>query len=261
MQNKLYWFLSNQLGLNIQRIAYSLRGLPHFISDLRKFRKNFSSALTLMPCLHDWHEEGGTTASEYFWQDLIVARRIFEDMPKRHADIGSRVDGFVAHVATFRNIEVFDVRSVSRQIPRVVFKQIDLMNQDDLNALLEQYDSLSCLHALEHFGLGRYGDPIDPNGHEKGLANMAALLKSGGVFYLSVPIGRERVFFNAHRVFDPRTILGLAELNGLLLYSLLLVNENGQISEKNLDDMDDEVLHNLASLPYQLGIFIFTKKQ
>jgi hypothetical protein len=30
-------------------------------------------------------------------------------------------------------------------------------------------DSLSCLHALEHFGLGRYGDPIDPRGHEKGI--------------------------------------------------------------------------------------------
>ena len=260
MKNKFHWFLSNQLGLNIQRIVYSLRGLPHFISDLRRFRKNFSSALTLMPCLHDWYEENGTTASEYFWQDLIVARRIFEDMPKRHADIGSRVDGFVAHVATFRNIEVFDVRPVSRQIPRVVFKQIDLMNQDALNASLEQYDSLSCLHALEHFGLGRYGDPIDPNGHEKGFANMAALLKSGGVFYLSVPIGRERVFFNAHRVFDPRTILRLAESNDLFLNSLLLVNVNGQICEKNLSDIDDELLYNIANFPYQLGIFIFTKQ-
>ena len=37
-------------------------------------------------------------------------------------------------------------------------------------------DSLSCLHAIEHFGLGRYSDPIDINGHIKGLENMISLL-------------------------------------------------------------------------------------
>ncbi len=48
-----------------------------------------------MPCLHDWYEEGGTTKSEYFWQDLLVGRMIYAANPARHVDIGSRVDGFV----------------------------------------------------------------------------------------------------------------------------------------------------------------------
>ncbi|MBV5330073.1 MAG: DUF268 domain-containing protein, partial [Chlorobium sp.] len=47
-------------------------------------------------------------------------------------------------------------------------------------------DSLSCLHALEHFGLGRYGDPIDPHGYADGLRNMVKILRQGGLFYLSV---------------------------------------------------------------------------
>jgi hypothetical protein len=57
-----------------------------------------------MPCLHDWYEEGGTTRSEYFWQDLLVARMVFETKPEKHVNIDSRVDGFVAQVASFREI-------------------------------------------------------------------------------------------------------------------------------------------------------------
>ena len=72
-------------------------------------------------------------------------------------------------------------------------------------------DSLSCLHAIEHFGLGRYGDPIDYDGHVKGLANMTRMIAPGGRFYLSAPMGETRVEFNAHRVFSPGYLLGLVE--------------------------------------------------
>jgi len=97
------------------------------VRNFFRFRSSYTGRLELLPCLHDWYEEGGTTKSEYFWQDLLVARMIFEARPERHVDIGSRVDGFVAHVASFRQIEVFDVRPISTQIPGVIFKQADLM--------------------------------------------------------------------------------------------------------------------------------------
>jgi hypothetical protein len=117
-------------------------------------------------------------------------------------------------------------------------------------------DSLSCLHALEHFGLGRYGDPIDPHGYERGIANMARILKANGTFYISTPIGQERVEFNANRVFDPRSIIRCAEMNNLRLINLTLVPADGQTREIQLTD------HNLLELAqhrYNLGIFIFTK--
>jgi len=129
---KLHWLLSSQFGFDPRRLLRALRGLPRFVSDWWKFRKGYSGLLTWMPCLHDRYEEGGTTKSEYFWQDLLVARLIFAAKPQRHVDIGSRVDGFVAHVASFRDIEVFDVRPISTQIPGVVFKQADLMRTDSL---------------------------------------------------------------------------------------------------------------------------------
>jgi hypothetical protein len=188
-------------------------------------------------------------------QDLLVARWIFEANPQKHVDVGSRVDGFVAHVASFRNIEVFDIRPISTQIPGVVCKQADLMRRID-RELRGYCDSLSCLHAIEHFGLGRYADPIDPRGYQNGIANMALLLKPGGRFYLSTPIGRERVEFNAIRVFDPRSIIQCAEINELLLQDLTVIGRDGDLINVPLTE---ETLMKLAQARYNLGIFIFTK--
>jgi hypothetical protein len=136
-----------------------------------RFRSSYTGRLELMPCLHDWYEEGGTTKSEYFWQDLLIARMLFETKPEKHVNIRSRMDGFVAHVASFHEIEAFDIIPNTTQRPAMTFKQADLIKP--LEGMAGYCDSLSCLHALEHFGLGRYGDPNDPKGFERGFANMA----------------------------------------------------------------------------------------
>ena len=78
---------------------------------------------------------------------------------------------------------------------------------DEENVPTNYCDSISCLHALEHFGLGRYGDKIDPDGHLKGFRNITKMLKTNGVFYFSVPMGRQRIEFNAHRVFGMSYLL------------------------------------------------------
>lgn len=252
---RVQWFLSAQFAIDPIKIFRSMRGLPRYVRDLLRFRAGFKGRMELVPCLHDWYEEGGTTKNEYFWQDLLVARKIFEVKPERHVDIGSRVDGFVAHVASFREIEVFDVRPITTQIPGVTFKQADLMKP--VTEMAGYCDSLSCLHALEHFGLGRYGDPLDPAGFECGLINMSALLRKGGVFYLSVPIGIDRVEFNANRVFDPRIIINLAAGCTLRLMALTVIRSDFICEDYPLDE---QKLAELASHRYALGIFIFEKE-
>ena len=92
----------------------------------RPFRLRFS-----MPCLKDRYEDSGSARGHYFHQDLLVARRVFARNPERHMDVGSRVDGFVAHVAAFREIEVFDIRPMSVTVPGIRFRQMDLMNPSD----------------------------------------------------------------------------------------------------------------------------------
>jgi len=254
MLRRLYWLLSAQLGIDPRMLVRSLLGLPRYLRDYLRFRARYAGRIELLPCLHDWHEDAGATKLEYFWQDLLVARRIFEARPEKHVDVGSLVGGFVAHVASFREIEVFDVRPISAKIPGVTFRQADLMQP--VPGMSEYCDSLSCLHALEHFGLGRYGDPIDPQGFERGLANLAALLRKNGVFYLSVPVGAERVEFNGQRIIDPRALIALARTHALELTDLQVVRDGGRVETLAANEQQ---LWDLASQRYALGIFTFKK--
>ena len=163
---------------------------------IKKQSNDGNFPLYFYPILDDKYKQSGTAKGHYFHQDLLVARRIYINIPNKHVDIGSRIDGFVGHVATFMSIEIIDIRNLTSVTENIEFIQANMI--DMRNDLYDYCDSLSCLHALEHFGLGRYGDPIDFDGHLKGFVNMYNILTSGGVLYLSVPTGRQRIEFNAH---------------------------------------------------------------
>lgn len=201
----------SNLGLDPRKPWSLACNLPWYLTDYRKLKAQASHSQfnfpfgRPFPCLQEKHDQSGSILSYYFYQDLHVARRIHQLNPNRHVDIGSRIDGFVANVATFREIEVFDIRPMDSPIPGVIFRQADLMNLDE--SLIGCTDSLSCLHAIEHFGLGRYGDPIDFDGFHKGLENMKKMLATGGRFHFSTPMGPQRIEFNAHRVFSARFLI------------------------------------------------------
>ncbi len=207
------------------------------------------------PCLGERFSESGSAKGHYFHQDLLVARRIFLNNPQIHFDVGSRIDGFVAHVASFRKIFVFDIRPLTSNITNVDFLQGDLMAK--VPERFKNYcDSLSCLHAVEHFGLGRYGDPIRSNGYLVGLDNLYQLLKSNGKFYFSVPIGPQRIEFNAHRVFSLKYLLEI--IKGKFRIELFsYVDDNGDLHE-NVALADDFIDNNCGCI-YGCGIFEMTK--
>jgi hypothetical protein len=249
-----HWVLTVQFGIRPQIAFRALAAFPVYIRDWVEFRRAYDGALQYMPCLHDRRESGGNASSEYFIQDLAVAKRIFIRNPVRHVDVGSRVDGFIAHVASFRTIEVLDIRPTASSISGIVFTQADLMDVDKCPA--EYCDSVSCLHALEHFGLGRYGDKVDPSGWRSGLAGLSRLLKPNGRLYLSTPVGRELVMFNAHRIFSAIKLVAAAESCGLVLDNLSWVHE-GRI-EVSADARKD--LEALGTGDYTLTIFEFLKR-
>lgn len=85
------------------------------------------------------------------------------------------------------------------------FQKCDATNLDGIAD--GSIESLSALCSLEHFGLGRYGDPIDPEACFRCFQAIARKLAPGGRAYISVPIGKEHVEYNAHRVFFASTIV------------------------------------------------------
>ncbi len=228
---------SSRFGFDPLGGLASLRGLPRYATDRRAFRLAHAASAAgarwpfgaAAPCLSDRFEQSGAASGHYFHQDLLVARRIFARAPREHVDVGSRFDGFVAHVASFRPIRVLDIRAMTSRVPNVSFGQCDLMAELPAS-LAATCDSLSCLHALEHFGLGRYGDPIRPDGHEVALANLARIVAPGGWFYLSVPIGPQRIEFNAHRVFAVGHLLELVRRE-FEVHALSIVDDAGDLHE------------------------------
>jgi len=175
--------------------------------------------------------------------------------PQMHYDVGSRIDGFVAHIASFRKIYVLDIRHLQSKTSNIIFEQQDFMASLKDN-LRECTDSLSCLHALEHFGLGRYGDSLDYNGYLKGLDNLYWMLKPNGKLYFSVPIGKQRIEFNAHRIFSVKYLLGL--FNGRYeIDNFSYVDDVGDLHENvELNQMNIE---NNFNCKYGCGIFEMRK--
>ena len=144
---------------------------------------------------------------DYFFQDMWAAREIYRSNVKHVFDIGSRVDGYVAHLLSMEvHVTLLDIRPLPKKVEGIDFIQADAMDLSNIPD--NSIETLSSLCALEHFGLGRYGDPIDYNGWKKSLHAIKRKIKVGGTFYLSVPVGIEdRVQFNAHRIFKPITII------------------------------------------------------
>jgi len=205
----------------------------------------------IYPILRDFGTQAGIATGHYFHQDLLVATLIKQANPTRHIDVGSSIEGFVAHVASFREIEVLDIRPL--QIAghsQIRFVQSDLMRLDQ--SMVGICDSLSCLHAIEHFGLGRYGDPIDPNGHLKGFYNLSKMLQNGGTLYISFPIGKPGVHFNAHRIFHPEDILDWS-MNLFQLIRFDYVDDKGNLHT-------NASLSSLPTLTYGCGIYTIRKQ-
>ncbi len=206
----------------------------------------------LRPMVKDRYEKGGTISS-YFWQDLWAAKLIFSNQPKVHYDIGSRLDGFIAHVLSFGiPVNMIDIRPLPTEIQglhTIIDDATDMKHFKD-----NSIESLSALCSLEHFGLGRYGDQIDPEACFKCFKVIQEKMRYGGKLYISVPIGKERLEFNAHRIFYAKTIVDSFKHCRLLEFSCMA---DGKI-EKNvaLNKYDNDVYYRGT----RFGLFYFEKK-
>lgn len=243
-----------------RRVIRNLKNLPWYRKTRKEFvrqwkgEENKFGPIKTYPCLLDRDEEGGSAKGHYFHQDLLVAQKIFKANPAKHVDIGSLISGLVAHLASFREVVVLDIRQVTPKIKNVKFEQADCMSLD--RSWENSCESVSSLHAIEHFGLGRYGDPVDSQGHIKGLDNIYKMLIRGGVFYFSVPIGQQRIEFNAHRVFSIRYLLDYFA-DKYSLESFSYVDDKGDLHPEI--KLSEENIENNCGCHYGCGIFELRK--
>ncbi|MBC7804135.1 MAG: DUF268 domain-containing protein [Candidatus Parcubacteria bacterium] len=223
--------------------------LPRYFREWRRYSQMAGPGAPRLgdayPCLDDW---GETTPFDphYFYQGAWLARSVAARHPAQHVDVGSSVLMLSVLSATTETLHI-DYRPLQAQLRGLRCEAGDILDLKIADASIE---SLSCLHVIEHIGLGRYGDPIDPDGSRKAAAQLARVLARGGRLYLSTPVGRERVCFNAHRVFAPETIVSM--LAPLRLDAFSLTDDAGTFRQS-------VPLEAAQGLDYGCGMFEFTR--
>ena len=161
----------------------------------------------LIPCPED--NSGETEIGPiYFYQDNWAFQQIFTIRPQSHVDIGSH-HKFVALLSNVVPVTMVDIRPWSLPLESVKFKEGSILNLPFKDASVP---SVSSICVVEHIGLGRYGDPLDPFGSEKAIEELKRIVQPGGDLYITAPIDDEnRTYFNAHRAFEESYLLELFE--------------------------------------------------
>lgn len=220
--------------------------------DLNKYRQltqNLPEAQELIVSSPQLHDKTGTTEfdAHYTYQGPWVMRKLLVTHPKSHIDVGSWT-AYLGFFSSLQPTEFVDIRPAKLRIPGLTMKEGSVLNLPYKDRSL---NSISCLHVVEHVGLGRYGDPLDPLGSIKALKELSRVVAPNGNLYLSLPIGIEKTYFNAHRVLSAQKVINT--LSDLKLVSLSGIMDNGSYLEA-------VSTAKISKQQYACGLFHFQRK-
>ncbi len=186
----------------------------------------------------------------YVYHTAWAVRKVKEFNPEKHVDIASSLY-FPGLLSAFIPVDFYDYRPAPLHLSGLTTEHADLTK---LHFASESIQSLSCLHTIEHVGLGRYGDPIDPEGDEKACRELARVLAPQGRLLFVTPVGKEAIIqFNAHRIYTYEKVLAL--------FPTLTLTEFSYVPEHGTDGVHEHANPNeLTSERYACGLFVFEKK-
>lgn len=241
----LYRWIS-QVVDPVKMVKGPLRFFGYFCDWMKYSNMEGSEAVKIIdtyPCLHD-KTQTSPFDHHYFYQDIWAFRKVFESGVTHHIDVGSRVD-LVGFLTTIVKVTFIDIRPLEVSLENFESKKGSVLSlpYEDGSVI-----SLSCLHVAEHVGLGRYGDHLDPLGTKKAAGELSRILARNGNLYFSLPIGKPRVCFNAHRVHSIEQILDY--FSELRLVELSGIDDQGRFM-KNIEKSA------LNSCSYGCGLFWF----
>ncbi|MFA6476213.1 MAG: DUF268 domain-containing protein [Candidatus Paceibacterota bacterium] len=183
----------------------------------------------------------------YVYHVAWAVRKVLEIKPEFHTDISSSLY-FSSTLSASIPVKFYDYRPAQLKLSNLESSPADLMRLPFLDNSIK---SLSCMHTIEHIGLGRYGDPIDPNGDLKAIGELKRVLASEGSLFFVVPLGQPKIEFNAHRIYSYKMVVDL--FSDLELKEFYFIPESGDpvVNEK------EEVVNKSN---YACGCFWFIKK-
>ncbi len=186
----------------IKSLALRRKMKNNFHKELEEFRKLKSNRFTisdvdLYPCLFDNTPYTGFDA-HYIYHPAWATRIIKKINPSKHIDISSTLH-FCSTLSAFYPTEFYDYRPAKLNLSDLISMEGDLNNLPFKDNSVE---CLSCMHTIEHIGLGRYGDKLDADGDLKAIKELQRVTKIGGHLLIVTPVGKPRIQFNAHRIYS-----------------------------------------------------------
>lgn len=239
--------------LDPRRLLHGLCNYPRFFSDLLRFRILAAHSqrrypLALWPTLHKRTIETQFDP-HYCYLAYWATRMVLEKGDAvAHVDVGGQVSWLMG-LAASAQVTTVDIRPFAQDVPSLTVKSGSLMAlpYDD-----QSLRSLSCLHVVEHVGLGRYGDPLNPDGCWQAMRELARVVAPAGRLIFAVPCGQPRVQFNAHRVFAPQDVIDTFAHEGLELEHLAGVTDDRHFHQSIAKDL-------LEKQGYGCGFFLFRR--
>jgi hypothetical protein len=237
--------------INLRQLVLSIPGYFSYFRDLHRFRRQAKikpKGKDVFPCLFDNTKKTGFDR-HYIYHPAWAARILAQLKPAEHIDISSTLY-FCTLVSAFIPVKFYDYRPAKLQINNLLSERADLLKLPFEN---ESILSLSCMHTIEHIGLGRYGDPINPDGDKKACMELTRVLAKEGNLLFVVPVGKPRIMFNAHRIYSFEQVINMFIELKLIEFSLVP------------DDKDKGFIKNADPLivdqqNYGCGCFWFRKQ-
>lgn len=238
-----------QIAKKIIRYAKSPFILFSYLTFFKQKSGRFNVSLfDLYPCIRDKTIKTGFDR-HYVYHTAWAARKVKAIAPEFHTDISS-ILFFSGIISPFVPVKFYDYRPAELVLENFESHKADLMA---LPFADNSVQSLSCMHVVEHVGLGRYGDPIDADGDLKSIKELSRVLAVGGSLLFVVPIGAvAKIEFNAHRIF---TLPQIKEY-----FSDLELKEFTLIPEHSGEMIVHATEEDVAKESYACGCFWFTKK-
>jgi SAM-dependent methyltransferase len=226
-----------------------------FFNDYKKFNSMLKAA-SMKPL--SWKDRliilGENTEktkfdTHYVYHPAWAARIIAKTQPEYHVDISSTLH-FCSMLSTFIPVRFFDFRPANIKLSGLTSAKENLTSLSFPDASI---DSLSCMHTIEHLGLGRYGDPLDPKADLTASEELKRVLAKDGNLYIVTPVGKPKIAFNAHRIYSYEQVLKMFE--GLKLKEFSLIPDNA-LDTGILENADPKLVEDQK---YGCGCFWFTK--
>ena len=172
-----------------------------FDSSLKRLRENPPAGFKVENS-GMYREDGGHATGSYVLECIFAAQMLHESRAKKMLDIGSYrlfTIGLCANADT--DVTLLEIRDVPDELAGSESRIIG--DAKDVELPENYFDAVVSLCALEHFGLGKYGEDFDIDADTKAIKNIKRCLKPGGSFIFTCPVGdRATIWFNAHRVYS-----------------------------------------------------------